>query len=132
MALTITGVRSGIMGDLRYRVVDVAFDTTYASGGEPLTPATLSFDQIYFLRAHAPAGYKVSYDYTNATLRAYRIGVETTAAGATANNSLIKSGTSTLEVAGTGTAFQVALSEVTTGTDVSTPLARVSLFIIGI
>ncbi|MBI2020209.1 hypothetical protein HYS94_02200 [Candidatus Daviesbacteria bacterium] len=131
MPLTLTERRRGIAGDMRYAVYTVAFDASYASGGEPLTPATLGFDIVHLLEADAPAGYKVAYDYTNRTLRAYRIDVVAGAGVADGNNTLIKSATSTLEVAGTGTAFQVALGEVTATNDMSTDLAAVRLLVFG-
>lgn len=131
MALAITVRNRGIVGDLRYVVAAVAFDAFYASGGEPLTAANLGLDFIDLLQADAPAGYVLSYDYTGAVLRAYRIDVVAGAGVSGADNTLIKSATSTLEVAGTGTAFQVALGEVTATNDMSTDLAAVRIFVVG-
>jgi len=135
MALTITSVNTGVIGDLRYRTVDVAFDTSYDSGGEPLTSATLGLDSIYYLRAKSNAGYLIKYDYTNFTLRVYLVNIAATADGdivATADNSIVANATNTgIEVSGIGTAFQVVLGEVTATTDLSTALSSVRLFILG-
>ncbi|MBI2020208.1 hypothetical protein HYS94_02195 [Candidatus Daviesbacteria bacterium] len=131
MPLTLTERRRGILGDIRYATYDVAFDTLYAAGGEPLTAANVQMESILLLKADAPAGYIIAYDYTNATLRAYRINVVAGTGTQGVDVDLMKSGTSTLEVTGDGTAFQVALGEVTTNADMSTDLASVRVLVFG-
>lgn len=132
MPLTLTERARGVAGNLRYAVYTVAFDSSYASGGEPLTAANMNMDSVHLVEADAPAGYHVAYDYTNALLRAYRIGVAASAIVAGANNTIVKDAAGTgVEVSGTGTAFQAALVEVAATADMSTDLSAVRLFVLG-
>ena len=43
MALTIGKTSSGVMGDKRYFIGTVAFDSSYPTGGEAVTAASLEF-----------------------------------------------------------------------------------------
>lgn len=55
-------------------IAKITFDSSYATGGESLTPADLGFDTnvvIVQLTAHTAAGYQFEYDYTNKKLKAY-------------------------------------------------------------
>lgn len=73
MALTLSDVKTGVLGDLRYRVMDVTFDSSYPTGGESLTAADLGWDSIIELKARSTTnGYEFSYDYTNHLLKAER------------------------------------------------------------
>ena len=50
MALSITtssnGVDypSGVIGDLKYKVIEITFDSSYPTGGESLTASDIGFD----------------------------------------------------------------------------------------
>ncbi len=46
MALTLTEIRKGVVGDLRYSIQDVAFDSSYPTGGEDITPADVGLGTI--------------------------------------------------------------------------------------
>lgn len=135
MPLTLTDVSTGFIGDLKYRVMDIAFDTSYPTGGESLTPADLGLDSIFYLRASAPAGYKLVYDYSAQTLMAFRVGIAATAAGdivADGDNQIVVDAAGTgFEVSGAGAAFQAALAQVTNATDLSTDLALATILVIG-
>lgn len=133
MALTITPLNRGVVGVIRYLTADVAFDNSYASGGESLTAANLGMDTIYLVMATAPVGYEIAYDYTDHLLRAFRIGIAASSIVAGANNTIVKNVAGTgVEVSGTGTAFQANLVEVTATNDMSTDLASVRILVFGI
>ena len=67
MALTITSVtgRKESMGSKRFEIVELAFDSSYPTGGEALTPATLGFQTIDFVLVEPAGGYTFEYDHTN-------------------------------------------------------------------
>lgn len=67
MALTVTRVGSGVesMGSLRASIVDLAFDDSYPTGGEALTPATLGLSDVVFALVEPAAGYSFEYDHAN-------------------------------------------------------------------
>lgn len=74
MALTLTEVSGSrtVFGNKRAVVYACAFDSSYPTGGEPLTPGNLGLSTIDFLIAEARAGYVFTYDHTNSKLLAYR------------------------------------------------------------
>jgi len=133
MALTITKRFEGVSGDLRYLIADVAFDSSYLSGGESLTAAMLGWDSIRLVMADAAIGYEIAYSYSDSLLHAYRIGIAASSIVAGANNTIVKNVAGTgVEVSGTGTAFQAVLSEVTSTNDMSTDLASVRIIVLGV
>ena len=71
MALTITVNKRGIIGDLRYADISLAWDSSYPTGGESLTPADAGFDSFHVVTAHQKSGYTFEMDYTNNKLLAY-------------------------------------------------------------
>lgn len=72
MSLTITDVSRTVFGNRRVLIVDVAFDSSYPSGGESLTAVDLGFLSIDYIRATAKVGYDFDYDYVNSKLKAIR------------------------------------------------------------
>lgn len=69
MAVTISQVGSKhSMGDLRAVIADIAFDSSYPTGGEPLTAGDLGLSTIDFLMAEPAGGYTFEYDHTNSKL----------------------------------------------------------------
>jgi hypothetical protein len=81
MALTLTPVSGGNYAEAnkRVRVFDITFDSSYVTGGEPLTPANVGLKKIEQAIPHGLArggasdveAVGVSYDYTNQKLFAY-------------------------------------------------------------
>ena len=71
MALTITVNKRGIIGDLRYADISLAWDSSNPTGGESLTPADAGFDSFHVVTAHQKSGYTFEMDYTNNKLLAY-------------------------------------------------------------
>ena len=61
MALGITIIKEGILGDLRYKVIQLAFDASYASGGESFTPADVGMDFFYLVQCNPTGGYTVRW-----------------------------------------------------------------------
>ena len=73
MALTITPVRTFVLGDHRAVIADITFDSSYATGGESLTQTDLGLTRSLVLLQASPAttGHSCPYDYTNAKLMAF-------------------------------------------------------------
>ena len=44
MVLAITVNKRGVVGDLRYADISLAWDSSYPTGGEPFTPADAGFE----------------------------------------------------------------------------------------
>ena len=82
MALTITPVRSFVVGDRRMVIADVTFDSSYATGGEALVASDLGLklglDSIH--AASTTRGHTCPYDYVNGKLMAFSGGTEVSAA----------------------------------------------------
>lgn len=80
MAVAITQVeRKTVFGDRRVVIADLAFSSTYATGGEALAASAFGLSRLDFL--HVPAitaadggtsGWVPKYDYTNAKLQQFQ------------------------------------------------------------
>lgn len=113
----------------------IAFDTVYPAGGELLTDVSKHFITLLRMTFDQRSGYLFEFvkGATNAVCKVkVRVPVDVVAdtGVADANNTVMKSATATLEVAGTGTAFQVVGAENTT-TDLS-GLTGVSFIAVGL
>lgn len=80
MALTIATVAGAdhVAGNKRVKVRTVTFDSSYPTGGEPLTAADVGLKKLTQVIPHGPArntagtlAVNVAYDYTNSKLFAY-------------------------------------------------------------
>ncbi len=73
MALTITrtGDWLGNAGNETTATVTIAFDSSYDSGGESLTPANLGLGVITHVTIEPKGGYVFEYDYTNKKVIVY-------------------------------------------------------------
>jgi len=97
----------------------IAFDSSYPTGGESLSDISKYFKTLLFCFVEDNSGYSFTFDKTNNKVKAYAPVIVVAGSGtADANNSLIKVVT-TIEVAGTGTAYQSAGAEVLNTTDLS-------------
>jgi hypothetical protein len=57
----------------------VVLDSSYATGGESITPASLGLGQIDFITFTNASGYRYEFDYTNNKIMSYTSGgTETT------------------------------------------------------
>lgn len=130
MAATVSIVKRLKMGNAKASIVDITFDSSYPTGGESVTPEQCGMGVIQVFAAEPKSGYSFEYDRSAEKLKAY-VPVNAVAGDGTAdaNNTLMKSATGTVEVAGTGTAFQVAGAEVADTTNLSTITTRA--FIVG-
>lgn len=70
MALTITIDREERMGRRFYRSGTIAFDSSYPTGGESLTPSDLGIRTIDILLAAPAGGLMFEYDNANQKLKA--------------------------------------------------------------
>lgn len=71
MALTIAQTKpisQDVWGRQRSTIVNVTFDSSYATGGESFTPANVGLSEFHFVSvspdANALPGYVVQYNYT--------------------------------------------------------------------
>lgn len=139
MALTITTNEEGVLGDLRYKVVTLAFDSSYPTGGESFTAANLGWDSMVLVTAANTSGLAFDYDYTNALLLAYEQGITTgsTAAADSTSGALAED----IAAAETVVRFMDSAVDTTYGfgglvqvantTDLSTAAASVRVFALG-
>lgn len=74
MALTVTEVsRNQGPGNRMEVIATVTFDSSYATGGESLTPASLGFQTFDFVSVTTSGGCVFEYDHTNSKVKAYWI-----------------------------------------------------------
>jgi len=132
MALTVTIGKTDVFGNKRCHIVDVAFDTSYPTGGESLTARDCGMAVIDFALFEPSGGYTFEYDHTNSLLIVYvPYSVDAGSETAGANNTICKTGSAgPIEVGGSGTAFQVAGVQVTSGNSLAA-LTAVRGLIIG-
>ncbi len=67
--LTVTSTTEDVWGKKRVKIKSIAFDSSYASGGESLTKASIGLaatDEVIILPKN---GYTFEYDYTNETVK---------------------------------------------------------------
>lgn len=69
-----------VMGDLQVRIAELAFDSSYPTGGESVTPAMFGLNTIDFLLAEPAGGY--TFEYVHATSLLIARWVDTTVDGA--------------------------------------------------
>lgn len=92
MALTISRVKQDVQGGSRVIVADVTFDSSYATGGESLTPADLGLKAIHFLTdqvgktASGTTAILTRYDYVAQKLLAIWTGAVVSTALAEVTN----------------------------------------------
>lgn len=83
MTVTVTQVGSQhSVGDLRAVIADVAFDSSYPTGGEPLTAANLGLNTLEFVLVEPAGGYAFEYDHANAKIIARYADYDAVADGA--------------------------------------------------
>lgn len=83
MALTITPVSNNVVGAQRLNVINVAFDDSYPTGGEAITPADMGMRaRIDAVVPMASSPYIVEFDTAASKLVAYTaLGTEVTDTG---------------------------------------------------
>ena len=70
MGLTISNVENISLGNRRSAVCDIAFDASYPTGGEALTPGDVRMRKFDLVMVSGKSGYVFEYDYTNQLLKA--------------------------------------------------------------
>ena len=71
MALTLSEVKKSKFLNEKVIISDITFDSSYATGGESLTPAQFGLVSIDLVLAETASGYMFQYDYTNSKLKAF-------------------------------------------------------------
>ena len=69
MALTITNREHNWIRDKAFKMADIAFDSSYANGGESITPADLGLLRIDNMIIEPKGGYTFEYDSTNEKIK---------------------------------------------------------------
>ena len=71
MAVTISAVEHSVAGNKRVQRGKLALDTSYPSGGYPITAQQLGLSVIEFFETNPQQGYAINYDPVNRTLRVF-------------------------------------------------------------
>lgn len=72
MALTTSNIIQTVFGNKNITMLDVAFDNSYARGGEALDPTTLGMYEAEFVQILDKLGYSFEYDYTNKKIKVFK------------------------------------------------------------
>ena len=83
LAITVPGNASdmaGVPGNNKYVIKRIQFDSSYASGGEALTPTTLGLESLHIMICESEdSGYVAQYDYSGEKLAVYEAGADAAA-----------------------------------------------------
>lgn len=71
MAVIVTLIKRTKFNNLYAAIVDIVFDASYPTGGEPITPQQLGLTTIDFLLPSPAAGYIPEFDHTNLKLKMF-------------------------------------------------------------
>jgi hypothetical protein len=66
LAFSTVARMQGGAGNKNALIVDITFDSSYPTGGEPLVPADLGFDIIDYIDVPVDIGYTFMYNYSTA------------------------------------------------------------------
>lgn len=73
MSLTVSNTSLNVVGNRRQTTGRLAFDSSYAFGGESLTPASLGHSSAPdMVQIEQKAGYSFEYDYTNSKVKVFQ------------------------------------------------------------
>lgn len=72
MALTVNSKEYTVFGNKACVIADIAFDSSYPSGGESLNPdVNFGLHSIDFAQIESKGGYSINYDRTNETVKVF-------------------------------------------------------------
>jgi hypothetical protein len=71
MALGITMRGHNVVGNRRQTIATIAFDSSYPTGGEPLTARNIGLGIVDSVEIPSAAGYLFEYDYTNSKVKVF-------------------------------------------------------------
>jgi hypothetical protein len=72
MGLTLSNIDNSMLGNKLLIMADCAFDSSYAHGGEALTPNKFGLGTINRLTIDPCQGYSFEYDYTNQKIKVFQ------------------------------------------------------------
>ena len=87
MALTTTVTKAGVVGDMKYRIATVLWDSSYATAGEAFTPADVGLSTIFgcvtlgVSGTDKTAGVLVNFNSASSKLQAFGADGSLAAAG---------------------------------------------------
>lgn len=126
MASTVSVIERTKLAGRFFVIADITMDNSYPTNGLAVSPRQLGLNAIDFLLPANAGGYSFEYDHANKKLKAFvPVGVIADAGVSGADNTIMKSAAGTLEVAGTGTAFQQAAVEAANATNLAAVTVRV-------
>jgi hypothetical protein len=73
MSLTTTLVTQDVFGNKRMNCLNLAFDSSYPTGGEALAAQTMGLLNIDYVQFEPSEGFTFSYDHTNNKVQAYQV-----------------------------------------------------------
>jgi len=104
MAATTVTTKQGVIGDLKYGVVEVTLDSSYATGGEAVAFATIlgwyELTAVLSLQSSISNGYVPQWDAANAKLQMWEAGADGAALDEVANTTDLSAETITAFVVG--------------------------------
>lgn len=103
MGLTITNKEFSVFGTKRVVFCDIAFDASYPTGGESLTPSDLGLSVATHVQIAGNSGYIFEYDYTNEKVKAMTPTANQGVAATGANQPDVSSGSATASAVDTTT-----------------------------
>lgn len=82
MAVTVTIVKRGKLNNSNHVIADITMDSSYATGGEAVTPALFGLGKIHTVQVPAVVGSRLAeYDNANSKIKMYSaVGTEVVAA----------------------------------------------------
>ena len=92
MALTLSEVRQTVVGNLKMKIYDITFDSSYPTNGEGFTPSDVGmrdFESVCF--SGDSSGYVPQFDYTNEKIKMYEAGADGAALDEVANGTDLSS-----------------------------------------
>tara|TARA_R110000765_G_C18438015_1_gene546563 strand:- start:8 stop:436 length:429 start_codon:yes stop_codon:yes gene_type:complete len=139
VAFTLPDGGRTVIGNKRVVTGTLAFDASYPTGGEALTPSDLGLAKIDFISISPQDGLVFEYDYTNEKVIVYSQGIRTGATTAADSTSGVfaedveDAETAVVVMGGAvNTTYDLgALKQVTSTGDLSTLAQAVRIFVVG-
>lgn len=131
MALTISSLKRDVAGNVRMHSGLITFDSSYATGGEDLTPEMLGLHTISDISVKAANGWIFEYDFSARKLKAFSQGAVTGATAVSGTTGALMltdagvEGTARLQSSAISSTYKWGpLLEVSSTTNLSTVAAR--------
>lgn len=122
MGLSVTNIKRLKGGNFYQQISEITFDSSYATGGEVLTPRELGLNVIDFVDFESAGGYLFQYDHVNQKVKVF---TPTKAVAAHTHSENAEDTYTKDATTGAGGAVEAAAaSEVASATNLSTLVTR--------